>query len=109
MLYIGQEFREPKLRVSELSEGVEPVGRGGVRLTPLYVGVRVFWVRRPPKKVTLQGMKRQAWRLMAVYRSIEPVFAVAAGAGGSVQSSTLVFTPIIEDTEEPVNSELANL
>lgn len=57
-------------------------------------------------------MKRQAHRLITVYRSIEPIFTVAVGASGSVQRSVLVFMPIsafTEDAEKTVNSELANL
>lgn len=71
-----------------------------------------FLHQRPTRELTFQGVKGQAHRLITVYRSIEPVFTVAAGAGGSAQRSMLVFMPIsafIKDAEKTVNSELANL
>jgi len=57
-------------------------------------------------------VKRQTYRLITVYRDIEPIFTVAAGASGNVQSSVLVLMPIsvfIEDGEKALNSQLANL
>lgn len=57
-------------------------------------------------------MKRQAYRLISVYKSKESIFSVVAGASGSLQRSVLVFMLISafrKDPERTVNSKLAKL